>query len=78
MVHITLYPPNSATPLEFDTETFGLRDNGLLCFRINDGLEAKDITTSVPFVVRNPVMKEENKPTRHTAASSRGSGTPWM
>jgi hypothetical protein len=77
MVHITLYPPNSATPLEFDTENYGLKDNGVLCFRINDGLEAKDITTSVPFVVRNPVKKEENKPARSAQASGRGSGSPW-
>jgi hypothetical protein len=59
MVHITLFIPNSVVPLEYDAKIFRL-DDGVLHFRVDEKAlgTATDVSTTVPFLVRNPVVKE--------------------
>jgi hypothetical protein len=56
MVHITLFLPDSG-PLEYDVKSHTISENGVLHFRVDDkSLGATtDVSTSVPFLVRNPV-----------------------
>jgi hypothetical protein len=64
MVKITLYPPDSATPQEYEALSYAVRD-GALQFRVDGPLT--DITTTVPFLVRQtPQTAAEKKPRRIT------------
>ena len=53
MVKILLYPANGTT-VEYDVDNYGVTD-GVLRFRIKGGSGEEDITTTVPFLVRQPV-----------------------
>lgn len=73
MVHITIYQPYSDAPFEYDVESYGIREHGVLWFRI-PGTVATDVTTTVPFMIRQQVEEKEKPPARRNAPVS---GSAW-
>jgi len=73
MPQITLYIPNGA-PQIFEVENYGLNE-GRLHFRIDEGSGAFDVTTTVPYLIRQPVKEKEVS--RNPSRSSRGTGSQW-
>jgi len=52
MSDIKLYPPN-ASPIEYQTDAYGLDKNGMLSFRTNDK-RPMNVRTTLPFLITEP------------------------
>jgi hypothetical protein len=62
MVHITLFPPNDKHQ-QFEAENYTIRDEGVLWFRVGynpiaGNPDDTDITTTVPFIIRQAVSRK--------------------
>jgi hypothetical protein len=57
MVQITLYLPNGGEET-YQVQTYSLPEGGRLTFRTEDGTDAVDVTTTVPFLIRQPVKEK--------------------
>ncbi|MGO8812106.1 MAG: hypothetical protein ACLQJF_21825 [Candidatus Sulfotelmatobacter sp.] len=57
MVHITLYLPNNPMPEEFDVKTYAFRE-GRLYFSVAEGADTVNVTTTVPFLLREQEPKK--------------------
>jgi hypothetical protein len=73
MTHITLYIPNSPTPEEYDVKTYGLNE-GRLHFQI-EGSPVTNVTTTVPFTIRQTVEEKGKSPA--ASRPSHGGGSQW-
>jgi len=71
MYHITLYPPGSDAPFEFDVKTYSIKD-GVLHFRdAEESAQPTDISNTVPFLIRQPATEKaatQSRPPRRTSS----------
>jgi len=79
MVEITLYPPNGEIE-KYQVENHGVKD-GVLRFRSEASIPAMDITTNIPFTVRQTVEAKEESKSARASNPTRGVGgrrrSPW-
>lgn len=73
MVNITLYPPGEPTKI-YETEEWGVRDNGVLSFQVANKDER--VTTTVPFLAVEKVAQKA-KPTKPQSSGLSSKPGQW-
>ncbi len=74
MIIITLYPPGEPTKV-YETEEWGVRDNGVLAFRVANKDER--VTTTVPFLAVEQVARKATAPPEPDESESPGKPGVW-